>query len=114
VQGRNARLILDRARDRSLKLISGIAGQHIAARRDQPDDGNLASRCWSCALLVHGCWPGRACSARKSAIDVRSSSRLKAKCQVFRFPSREGMPAGGSGVMPSNVASKMASRFTSL
>lgn len=59
-QRRKICLILDRERYRFQKYISDIAGQDIAAHRDDPDQAIQALRTWLSALPAPGLLPGGA------------------------------------------------------
>lgn len=64
-QRRKVCLILDRERYRFQKFISDIAGQDIAAHRDEPDDAIQALRTWLSALPMRGRLPGRGAIVRR-------------------------------------------------
>jgi hypothetical protein len=81
-QGRKVCLILDRDRYRFQKFISDIAGQDIAAHRDDPEEAIKALRKWLSMIPTEEMLPGGAAIVRRYRVFQDELPQILAKLNL--------------------------------
>jgi hypothetical protein len=81
-QGRKVCLILDRDRYRFQKFISDIAGQDIAAHKDEPDEAIKVLRKWLSTVPTREALPGGAAIVRRYKVFQSELPQILAKLDL--------------------------------